>query len=94
MDYLYHVGDKVLVKSNLHETGYLTPDYEKYYMRSGPQAQYGWLRCRKSNLRFAGKVVTIKKCAVGYHIEEDELVWFVDDMFEDPAGECVCESLL
>ena len=93
MDYRYHVGDKVLVKSDLHEVGFTAPDSELYRMRSGPQ-EHGWVSCRKSNLQFAGKVVTIKTCDGGYHIEEAEDLWFVDDMFEGLANEneCVCNS--
>lgn len=92
MGYRYHVGDKVIVKSDLHEaTDWRAGD--RYRMRSGPQAG-GWCACYKKHLPSAGTTITIKECYGGYRVEENDL-YFVDDMFEGLAvNECCCESLL
>lgn len=96
-DYRYHVGDKVLVRGDLHEVDWITPENKDkvYRMRSG-ECEGGWAKCGKEHLQFAGKIVTIAECHNGYHIEEAKDLWFVDDMFEDFASkdECVCSSLL
>lgn len=55
-EYRYKIGDKVLVKNDLHEA--LTYS-DSYKMRSGPRAG-GWASCTKRHLSFAGAIVTIK----------------------------------
>lgn len=77
-EYRYKIGDKVLVKKDLHEAGF----DGAYKMRSGPSAG-GWRSCKDRQIAFAGKVVTISHHHNGgYHINEaPKDVWFVDDMF-------------
>ena len=48
-EYRYKIGDKVLVKNDLHEA--LTYS-DSYKMRSGPRAG-GWASCTKRHLSFA-----------------------------------------
>lgn len=93
-EYRYKIGDKVLVKNDLHEA--LTYS-DSYKMRSGPRAG-GWASCTKRHLSFAGAIVTIKSYKNGgYHIAEtpDGDFW-TDDMFVGLVNEneCYCESLL
>ncbi len=93
-EYRYKIGDKVLVKNDLHEA--LTYS-DSYKMRSGPRAG-GWASCTKRHLSFAGAIVTIKSYKNGgYHIvEAPDADFWTDDMFVSLANEneCYCESLL
>ena len=90
-EYRYKIGDRVLVKSDLHPAGYDNP----YKMRSGPSAG-GWCLCEDKQIAFAGKVVTISHHHNGgYHIKEAKKdVFFVDDMFVGLADGVNFRSLL
>ena len=79
-EYRYKIGDKVLVKNDLHEA--LTYG-DSYKMRSGPRAG-GWASCTKRHLSFAGAIVTIKSYKTGgYHIAEAlfSVLWTEDIFF-------------
>lgn len=91
-EYRYKIGDKVLVRKDLHEA--LTYN-DGYKMRSGPRAG-GWAACTKQHLSFAGTVVTIKSHHNGgYHIvEAPETDFYTDDMFEGSVYNLRFESLL
>ena len=84
-EYRYKIGDKVLVKNDLHEA--LTYS-DSYKMRSGPHAG-GWASCTKRHLSFAGAIVTIIA-------EAPDADFWTDDMFVGLVNEneCYCESLL
>lgn len=91
-EYRYKIGDKVLVKKDLHESFTYSDSYK---MRSGPHAG-GWASCTKRHLSFAGTVVTIKSYQNGrYHIAEapDSDFW-TDDMFDRSVYDLGFESLL
>lgn len=83
-EYRYKIGDKVLVRPDLHEA--VTYD-TAYKMRSGPRAGC-WAGCRGKHITLAGQVVTIKKYLLGgYLVEEatgNEI--FTDEMFGDLSG--------
>ena len=91
-EYRYKIGDKVLVKKDLHEA--LTYS-DGYKMRSGPSAG-GWAECTKRHISFAGTVVTIKSYQNGgYHIvEAPNADFWTDDMFDRVAYDLRFESLL
>lgn len=91
-EYRYKIGDKVLVKKDLHES-YTYND--RYKMRSGPRAG-GWASCTKRHLPFAGTVVTIKSYQNGgYHIAEaPDADFWTDDMFDRSVYGLRFESLL
>lgn len=74
--YKYNVGQRVLVKSDLAMG-------TKYYMHSGPYANYGWTSPGYAHMMSAGKIVTIRECDRGYRVEEQpDTIMFSDDMFE------------
>ena len=89
MDYLYDIGDAVVVKSDLRTN-------VDYYMKSGPDKTL-YNNVTPGMQKFGGKVVHILD-HVGnqYLIEEDEHSWWwTDAMFEgEVQNECACESLL
>lgn len=90
MDYLYNVGDAVVVKSNLRKN-------VDYHMKSGPEVAYGYNNATDEMIELAGTVVHIAKQTGGqYLIEEDDYSFcWTDEMFEPiNEGECFCESLL
>lgn len=91
-EYRYKIGDKVLVRKDLHEA--LTYD-SSYKMRSGPRAGDCAL-CTKRHLPFAGTVVTIKSYQNGgYHIvEASDVTFWTDDMFDRSVCGLRFESLL
>lgn len=91
-EYRYKIGDKVLVRKDLHEA--LTYS-DSYKMRSGPRAG-GCAGCTKRHLSFAGTVVTIKSYQNGgYHIAEaPDADFWTDDMFDRSVCELRFESLL
>ena len=72
MDTKYHVGDKVVVRSDLVED-------EVYYMddgRAGDSYVYEMVNYR-------GEIVTISDVGDKYSIEEDSgAFWWTDEMFE------------
>jgi hypothetical protein len=90
MDYLYNIGDMVIVKADLR----MNVDY---YMKSGPHGTYSYNNVVDDMKKFAGTVVHIAKHTEGqYLIEEDgyNFAW-TDEMFEDHVGnEYYCTSLL
>ena len=91
-EYRYKIGDKVLVKKDLHEA----LSYEcSYKMRSGPRAG-DFAGCTKRHISFAGTVVTIKSYQNGgYHIvEAPDADFWTDDMFDRAAYDLRFESLL
>lgn len=91
-EYRYKIGEKVLVRKDLHESFMYSDSYK---MRSGPHAG-GWASCTKRHLSFAGTVVTIKSYQNGgYHIAEaPDADFWTDDMFERSAYDLRFESLL
>ena len=91
-EYRYKIGDKVLVRKDLHESFTYSDSYK---MRSGPCAG-GWAGCTKRHLSFAGTVVTIKSYQNGgYHIAEaPDTDFWTDDMFVGPAEGVKFNSLL
>lgn len=91
-EYRYKIGDKVLVRKDLHEA--LTYS-DSYKMRSGPRAG-GWASCTKRHLSLAGAVVTIKSYqSGGYHIvEAPDTDFWTDDMFDRSVYDLRFESLL
>lgn len=93
-EYRYKIGDKVLVRKDLHEALTYSSD-DSYKMRSGPRAG-GWASCTKRHLSFAGTVVTIKSYQNGgYHIAEaPDTDFWTDDMFVGLAEGVKFKSLL
>lgn len=93
-EYRYKIGDKVLVRKDLHEALTYSSD-DSYRMRSGQRAG-GWASCTKRHLSFAGAVVTIKSYQNGgYHIvEAPDTDFYTDDMFERSVYGLRFESLL
>lgn len=91
-EYRYKIGDKVLVRKDLHEASTYSDSYK---MRSGPSAG-GWAGCTKRHLSFAGTVVTIKSYQNGgYHIvEAPDTDFWTDDMFERSVYNLRFKSLL
>ena len=90
IDYMYHPGDKVLVRPDLST-------YRNYKMLSGKNKGQSWLVLSWMK-KYAGQEIVIQKIESARGVYEakgiDGCIW-TDEMFEPlTIGECVCYSLL
>lgn len=85
MEYKYKSGDKVRVRSDLHESG-------SYKMVSGRMPGYS-PRVNSSMCCYAGKIATVSHCYITYVLEGFGGWSWSDEMLE-PVKPLCCKSLL
>lgn len=85
MEYKYKPGDKVRVRSDLHEG-------RTYKMVSGTRRGFN-PGVNSAMCRYAGKIATISDCYITYVLEGFGNWSWSDEMLE-PAKQLCCKSLL